>query len=1384
MIFNFVSIGEITTAACPTLKWPLSTHQPNSFPSNRLSIEAVRQSHKPPGDTKMELSDDVMSEDKVDGAANLYDFASGEAASKESRLSPPDRKSLGQSKLDIQRSLNSSPRGDNYVCSTESVNTKRLATKRIRSTRKAAVQSPYHKAVVTPNGAVGGTGKSSSQDEAVEESTPIATKTGKNGINTTSQVLLEAKTKQIMPSSDHTPLDSRNDLPTARQPPSEKHRKPIEQNKEGFRPNSLALGPLQVAISNIGKDPSQCSREGTDRHNKRRLGDFSDKTHFANIESGSINQNHRAAKPRGVKVELGFERSSALRKKKDESRFVLGEIVSKSMWRRLKSKERAKVWDVKDSETILAPCEESSLQNILPTSNSSTQITNHSTPSPSPKKHFTFVKKYSQLTNKVHQDKMTAGSTHSGRSWLGASFRGNLDRINAQLRKLILISHLGRTMKEASFDNTKTAFQTQQTPSTSSSRRPRGFQPDEVRQGKQKLGPEDTTPNTTSLQVSSKTLPASGNQSSPPNPTSPKSKPLSTLAPHLRAQSMKAKPDHHIQPVQMKPPAPDLGEDDSGKSWSKLRDSEISSVQNIVDQQPSCWSRASSPKAPVPEWDNHQTDIDRPAWLVDSASPDNILRRASLNWVRRRYITPSSKAERLTASNSSARQLTNSGKDGLSSELLTSSEDEHQSHVNLAEQKDNQVTALATGSGNIDTNSDLENHVGQLHQSEALEPQQISTREGIKQKVHANSSHVKNDEDVPTSISTALHTDQALPSACPWQEKDEQPITVAKEKVTVLPHLRAPKVTSSEKELSEKAMYVPPHLRKPTTHFVPVDSSATAHQANIKSGKQTITAMQDCTPRPHLQNQSANRSEEIRASLPTASMVDQQKEAHHPTVDMDEEIAATQPVLDVDEEIAAGLRAETFGEGMVAEGEEILNTPHHEQGSASVRETQAIEHNSKFPRDTKSNAKFPATQKKVNHSSSNGGAIAANAVALKEVITTRKNVIVPSPSLPNAQNGNGSSAKKDKRPARDFEYATHASDLAGWDGKMINAPVGDDWNNRPGFDTRDSERLSVIKLWSADRAADLEKNPVIVDVAQTDFQSGGGLAAGDGEVRSPINEADHEAIPNEDKYTQANRHKNSADAIKAFEAKKVVKSEPVTTTAWIKSLSKEEKRAYRRSLREDDHSRDIPPNPHAPVANIYLRPAEHKDMRQVTDIYNYYVRQTYFTLHANDVDELHWRDRLQDSFNEHNPFIVAIHMGEKSCRDYRDIIRRKQENVVGFAVAANMGEPGTVYSNSVELDLMVHQDFRRQGIGKSLLDRILASLVTGHHLLECAPFISNNDISHWVGGGSRQAPFVTMTFYHQTGSETEFTWRKEWWAKLCLRHVGTLRKIGIKLDKP
>lgn len=919
-------------------------------------------------------------------------------------------------------------------------------------------------------------------------------------------------------------------------------------------------------------------------------------------------------------------------------------------------------------------------------------------------------------------------------------------------------SHRGRDFRRSSNnqalpDAAVSVFHSQRTSSVGSSRRRRGFQPDEVNKNKQKLGPVDLS--TTQGGDNAQNLTAIDHH---PTVSAINDKPASTitqtptelLAPHRRTQYKDKNPNHqsliHTQVATMDASRPELDLVPL-RGVPKPVESEISSIQIITERKPSCWSVASPSEAPPTEWNSAAANIDRP---VKPTLPIYRFPRPEHNAERENSVTSFSRQQTKLKT-----QTTGSMSKGQKFREMNGS-----SRLEAPEKDDVSATALVASREDLDGHmtDSLHHRFQQLQHTGQLDAEQASKVKAIQ-------------DEVLGEVSSPPGKQSGAP----------------------LPHLR---VQSVRPRPSNPEKSVLPHLKSSAGPSTTTASKSKARDEDVEPGKHKISTMQDNKVPPHLQGLSAAKIRETKdlLSVTTPPPASQNKDDNfRPTIDMDEEIAATQPVLDIDEEVVAGLHAETSGTFPVAQptdgttqetNEQVIYVPSHTKASASRLKASAAEAESE---DTNKDAKLRAGQYgNRNHSTntrSNDFKVGPHAGPLQDVSSKRRNASLASASRTGAvPNGAGSSVKKGKRPAKEAEMVEYTSELVGWDGKMNPPPVGDEWNRRRPFNPHSNERHALIEAWREDQAADLEeKNRVVVDTASADFKTGEGLAVGIANVLSPIDKMDHETHAPNDDFTQARRHQNAAEAMNNYKAK--IDAKPKRIPSGIAGMTKEEKRSLRRALKEEERTMVIPPNPHAPAANIYVRPAEFRDMSQVMNIYNNDVRRTSLVLHLDPVDELYWRGRLQEAEDERNPFAVAIHMGEKACRNQGDIIRKKQENVVGFAVAADFGSKNTMYHSSVELELMVHPSFYRQGIGRTLLDRILAALSPDHKLLECAPFLSHNHLGYWMSGGSRQAKTIMVNLLYFDGTEDSVTWRKQWLAKYDFQHVGTLPHVGFKGGK-
>lgn len=866
------------------------------------------------------------------------------------------------------------------------------------------------------------------------------------------------------------------------------------------------------------------------------------------------------------------------------------------------------------------------------------------------------------------------------------------------------------------------------------------------------------------------------------------------LAPHRRTQIKDKNSNHQsflfTQVAMMDASHPEF-DPVQFVALSNPSERETSPIQIITERQPSCWSIATPSEAPPTEWNSAAANIDRPA---------------TTQMPIYRIPRPEHKTERANASSSFDQQQAKleTQPTGSKSQVRKPHEVNKSSRAVAPEEIEAQAAARATSRKDGHAADSL-HQLQQLQHDERLDAEQVLKVRAIQEEVLANAMEVSSvtqlESDGLKSRSRTEDTSQAklldvmksrtASSAVSSQVKINQVSTPPeKQSGAAPPHLR---VQSARPEPDNKNKPVPPHLRASASPATTVVTNIIAHDGGIEPGKHTISAMQDTKVPPHLQGLSAAKTRTTRGPLSVTTpspMSPKKDDSYRPTINMDEEIAATQPVLDIDEEIVAGIRAETSGAFPIAQptnsntqktNEQLTYVPPHSRASSSRVKVSAAEKAKVTNGDAKAQANLRADPNHSTKTRSNGFAVGPYAGALQDVISHRKNANLASP-LGVTPNGGGSSVKRGKKPAREFESFDYTSELADWDGKMNTPPVGDEWDRRRPFNPRSHERLSVIEAWREEHAADPEvNNRVIVNTASADFKTGEGLAGGDANVLSPINKMEHETRTSNDDFSQARRHQNAAEAMKEYKAK--IAAQPKMDFSGIQGMTREEKRALRRALIDEERTRVIPPNPHAPAANIYLRPAEFRDMGQVMNIYNHYVRETSFVLHLKPVDELYWRSRLQEAEDERNPFVVAIHMGEKSRRHQGDIIRRKQENVVGFAAAADFGSKHTMYHSTVELELMVHSEFYRQGVGRTLLDRILAALSPDHNLLDCAPFLPNNDIAHWIVGGSRQAKVIMVNILYFDGKEDTVAWRKQWLAKYEFQHVGTLPHVGFKKGK-
>ena len=627
-------------------------------------------------------------------------------------------------------------------------------------------------------------------------------------------------------------------------------------------------------------------------------------------------------------------------------------------------------------------------------------------------------------------------------------------------------------------------------------------------------------------------------------------------------------------------------------------ESETSSVQIITDRRPSCWSIASPPKAPPTEWNSSAVNIDRPITTRlpvyrfpkpehktgrELASSPSNRQHAKLNPQTTGSASVAPKDFEIDRSPSSP----NSGKDELRSAARIASQDllHHQFQETQYDEQRNVEQALRMKAFHDD------GFPGSVQASHNFQPEshELKTSFSTKDTPRAERRQVKES----STTSSALF---------PQAEIDVETMPSRTQDGVAPPHLRVQSTRPSNKT---KAL--PPHLLHPASPSTTNAINSNAQEKDPDRERLMKSVMQGEKLLPHLRGLSTTNTRatkgpsSVTMPLPTNP---ENNDNHRRIISMDEEIATVQPILDVDEE--------------------IVYIPPHIGASTSRSKSVADEWKSNTNMATKSHVDQYGASPHDTKTIRNEITSVPRASTSQDSSTKRKNAdSVCTPKNSAVRDRAESSVKKGKKPAREFGSVDFSSKLVGWDGKMSQPPIGDEWDRRQPFNPQSQERLSVIEAWRTEHAADPEENNrLVVNTSILDFQTGEGLAGGDVNVLSPIDKMDHETRAPNDDFTQARRNQNAAEAIKDYEAKMAAK--PKIVLPGIEGLTKEERRNLRRALVETERTIKTLPNPHAPAANIYLRPAEFKDMAQVTRVYNYYISQTTFVLELYPVEELHW----------------------------------------------------------------------------------------------------------------------------------------------------------------
>ena len=185
---------------------------------------------------------------------------------------------------------------------------------------------------------------------------------------------------------------------------------------------------------------------------------------------------------------------------------------------------------------------------------------------------------------------------------------------------------------------------------------------------------------------------------------------------------------------------------------------------------------------------------------------------------------------------------------------------------------------------------------------------------------------------------------------------------------------------------------------------------------------------------------------------------------------------------------------------------------------------------------------------------------------------------------------------------------------------------------------------------------------------------------------------------------------------------------------------------------------------------VKLRPATAADMTAIFEIYKHYTLETVATFKVTVTSEAQHVQTLKQVQSQRLPYIVAVLPGHfREGREAHDF-------VAGYAYCSGFRSGKGGYRHTVELSLYCHPEYRSQGIGTLLLNKLLEVMA--------AP--DNN--KEWIEGGnvrgedSEVRHIIACIAVDETGKDSGCG-LVHWYEKFGFVQVGHLKKVGHKFDR-
>lgn len=212
----------------------------------------------------------------------------------------------------------------------------------------------------------------------------------------------------------------------------------------------------------------------------------------------------------------------------------------------------------------------------------------------------------------------------------------------------------------------------------------------------------------------------------------------------------------------------------------------------------------------------------------------------------------------------------------------------------------------------------------------------------------------------------------------------------------------------------------------------------------------------------------------------------------------------------------------------------------------------------------------------------------------------------------------------------------------------------------------------------------------------------------------------------------------------------------------------------------------VRPQPYTLKANIYLRNARAgADDRQIADIYNHYVLNSVQAAEMQPRSVADIADRTEAARRNGYTCIVAVERGDQKLQGRRcglPSLLSIEEKVVGYAMADDFLCNTTMYKYSAEMEMHIHPDYLRQGIGSVLLDRMIFLLDPEHRIRIRGAEWREKDVSFVNPGAMRWTQNISCSVPYKLGAGGDrVKWMATWLKSFGFEKVGEWDKVGVKL---